>query len=86
MPDSPSPAPGSSPELPESTAIPGVTRIVKLGEQKLLIMRIQNGQDVPEGEYTINGIQAVPAPGIVGADGICGAECTACGVNLIVRL
>jgi hypothetical protein len=72
--------------LPESTATPGVTRIVKLGEQKLLIMRIQNGQDVPEGDYTVNGIQAVPSPGIVGADGICAGECTLCGLNLVVRL
>lgn len=80
-----SPEFGSLPQLPKSTAEPGVTRIVKLGQEKLMIMRIQNGQDVPEGDYIVNGLQAVPAPRPVGADGICGAECTQCGVNLTVR-
>ena len=40
---------------------PGVTKIVKLGAETLLIMRIENGKDVPEGELTITKIEAVPA-------------------------
>ncbi len=53
---------------------PGVTRIVKLGVETLLITRIENGQDVPDGEYTINKIEAVPASTATGASP-CGGRC-----------
>ncbi|CAI7980989.1 hypothetical protein FRAHR75_940025 [Frankia sp. Hr75.2] len=56
---------------------PGVARIVKLGAETLLIAPIENGQDVPEDDYTINKIEAVPAEEITGA-APCGAK-AGCG-------
>ncbi|MET4430487.1 hypothetical protein [Mycolicibacterium sp. 624] len=66
--------------LPESVAKPGVARIVKLGLQTLLITRIENGDEVPEGEITINAIEAVPAEveDAAGAD-VCGGQCSCLG-------
>jgi hypothetical protein len=63
---------------------PGVARIVKLGAETLLITRIESGQGVPEGEYEVRAIAAVPVEGPSGAD-ICEAKVT-CTSNCVVRV
>ncbi len=60
-----------------STATPGATKIVKLGESTLLITEIENAADMPEGEYTIQKITVLPKPPEPGgaAEPTCGAQC-----------
>jgi hypothetical protein len=38
----------------------GVTKIVKLGSDTLLIVDVNPAQDIAEGEYTIESIKVVP--------------------------
>jgi hypothetical protein len=50
------------------SAIPAVTKVVKLGEETLMILSLENAGDLPEGDYAIEKITAPEA-------GVCGAWC-----------
>lgn len=65
--------------MPASVAKPGVSKIVKLGEETLLITQIENGDAVAEGPIDVRAIEAVPvASGPSGA--ICGGF-SICGIK-----
>ena len=52
---------------PADTPTPGVAKIVKLGAETLLVIEVQNGDQVAEGQYDIKAITASQA-GPSGAD------------------
>jgi len=58
MADSSSPTPTSP--------TPGVTKIVKLGEETLMISKLENAATLPEGAYTVSKIIVSNAAGASG--------------------
>jgi hypothetical protein len=57
---------------PANVPTPGVAKIVKLGTETLLVVEVQNGAQVAEGQWVITAITANPS-GPAGA-GDCGIQ------------